>query len=244
VRYFSVAGRTGGVGIWHPLWLPKMVLDGVEERTRQRLKDEWERERGMYVDRSIGCREDVKDDQEKPLWLREDEWGNDGLVTVQSARWGEFLGTMEGCDHWTMRGARGMELGVDLKAIGGGGGNNGGDGWAKLVGAWKRVERNAEVAAAHNSGDRTGRMPVRDREQERADEALIKSSTDKLSAVFDWLVEQVPVSRRGNGGKSFRDAVLEKEREATEAKRKDLDTKMDLERFYVALSRKLYDEGL
>jgi triacylglycerol lipase len=145
VRYFSVAGRTEGVGIWHPLWLPKMILDGVEERTRQRLKDEWEREHGMYVDRSIGYREDVKDDQKKPLWLREDEWGNDGLVTVQSARWGEFLGTMEGCDHWTMRGARGMELGVDLKAIGGGGGNNG---------PYRSSSRRAlAIATEHANGD-------------------------------------------------------------------------------------------
>lgn len=28
----------------------------------------------------------------------------DGLVAVQSARWGEFLGIMEGCDHWDLRG--------------------------------------------------------------------------------------------------------------------------------------------
>ncbi len=30
--------------------------------------------------------------------------GNDGLVSVESAKWGEFLGVMEGCDHWDMRG--------------------------------------------------------------------------------------------------------------------------------------------
>ena len=38
-------------------------------------------------------------DGEIPLWADEREWGNDGLVSVQSAKWGEFLGIMEGCDR-------------------------------------------------------------------------------------------------------------------------------------------------
>ena len=39
-----------------------------------------------------------------PLWEQDDQWGNDGLVTVQSARWGELLGILEGCDHSDIRG--------------------------------------------------------------------------------------------------------------------------------------------
>jgi triacylglycerol lipase len=42
------------------------------------------------------------------------ESGNDGLVSVQSARWSEFLATMEGADHLEVRGARGLELDLDL----------------------------------------------------------------------------------------------------------------------------------
>src|SRR6266404_1081547 len=41
--------------------------------------------------------------------------GNDGLVSVESARWGEFLGTLEGADHWALRGASGLELDVDFR---------------------------------------------------------------------------------------------------------------------------------
>jgi triacylglycerol lipase len=54
-----------------------MVLDGWEESERIRIK-----EGGMSMS-----------------WEDEREWGNDGLVTVQSAKWGEFLGIMEGCDR-------------------------------------------------------------------------------------------------------------------------------------------------
>jgi len=77
------------VSVWHPFWLPKMVLDGVEEKEREKLKKIWELENhGQQTW-----------DKKVPFWADESQWGNDGLVTVQSARWGEFLGTMEGCDR-------------------------------------------------------------------------------------------------------------------------------------------------
>lgn len=76
VKYFSVAGRMPNVNLWHPFWLPKMVLDGVEKRERERLRDVGEN-----------------------MWSQPEEWGHDGLVTVQSAKWGEFLGVMEGVDR-------------------------------------------------------------------------------------------------------------------------------------------------
>jgi hypothetical protein len=34
--------------------------------------------------------------------------GNDGLVTIESAKWGHFLGTLENCDHWEVRGSSGL----------------------------------------------------------------------------------------------------------------------------------------
>lgn len=34
--------------------------------------------------------------------------GNDGLVSVSSARWGEFLGTVDGAHHWELRGEGGL----------------------------------------------------------------------------------------------------------------------------------------
>lgn len=79
VKYYSIAGRTDKIPIWHPLWLPKVVLDGAE-RTR------------------------ISQGRAAPA-----EWrGNDGLVNVDSARWGEFLGTFDGADHWEMRGSSGL----------------------------------------------------------------------------------------------------------------------------------------
>ncbi|TKA56978.1 hypothetical protein B0A53_01380 [Rhodotorula sp. CCFEE 5036] len=79
VRYFSIAARTPRIPIWHPLWLPKLVLDGAEKRR---------------VD---------QDKAAPPEWR-----GNDGLVSIDSARWGEFLGTFDLCDHWEMRGSSGL----------------------------------------------------------------------------------------------------------------------------------------
>ncbi|KZT67126.1 alpha/beta-hydrolase [Daedalea quercina L-15889] len=237
VKYFSVAGRIANMSVWHPLWLPKVVLDGFEEKERERLRKEG-----------------------NPLWRRDEEWGSDGLVTVQSARWGEFLGVMEGCDHWDLRGARGIE--VDLPSISvprlnielgrgksrdEGRKKEDGDGWsiadwAKFVKAWKKEERDAAKSAGAGISEQMQREEKRTdprgqtaEEKEHADE-VIKSSTDKLSVVFDWLSSSPEVaSKPGNPSRT---------KSRKQAERNELETKTDLERFYIALCRKLYDEGL
>lgn len=236
VRYFSVAGRTSAMSVWHPLWLPKMVLDGFEEK---------EKEKGRLL---------------HPTLPEHERWGNDGLVTVQSARWGEFLGVMEESDHWALRGARGLELelpSVSVPKLEGDGWSLGD--WGKFVGAWKREETKAKGvgAAVSESHD-----PTKSKEQRKhdADETLkqaeksassmqipgmemaddvVRASTDKVSAVFDWLVEQVPAQ---HGGRSREDSGSDSALPRT--RRSDLSSKADLERFYIALCRKLYDEGL
>jgi triacylglycerol lipase len=90
VKYFSVAGRMEGLPIWHPLWLPKLVMDGAEDKARSAMKDAWEQSRSNSRRSS---------NEKRPLWAQDEEWGNDGLVEIQSAKWGEFLGIMEGCDR-------------------------------------------------------------------------------------------------------------------------------------------------
>ncbi|SAM83409.1 related to TGL2-triacylglycerol lipase [Ustilago bromivora] len=81
VKYYSVASRTPSLAIWHPLWLPKLILDAAaESRTAEGQSD-------GSADALGGA-----------------DQGNDGLVSVESAKWGEFLGVMEGCDHWDLRG--------------------------------------------------------------------------------------------------------------------------------------------
>lgn len=254
VRYFSVAGRLSSMNIWHPLWLPKMVLDGYEQRERERHGEEWRYEDGG------------------------ERWGNDGLVTVQSARWGEFLGTLEECDHWEMRGARGIELdlwssssaasaSVSEDSRAGSDGWSLGD-WGRLVGAWKKEEKRARDAGAALSDrqehDRdVGRdkakahaldRSAKEREEGFADD-VVKASTEKLSAVFDWIVDQVPsrspstanasaVTHQASPESSHATEATAEITEQKQQAKSDLATKADLERFYIALCRKLYDEGL
>lgn len=190
-----------------------------------------------------------------------------------------------------MRGARGIELGVDIPGMGMGGngsssvpspGNS--DGWSfkewgRFVGAWKkeegeRIKKDAvdRVTAREEGGSGKKREKVRELERER-DDAIVKSSTDKLSAVFDWLSEQVPRVGLGGGERSagkeaeiresFKSGVreaestekggkdisqmkryMDREAQGKGRRKNELANKMDLERFYVALTRKLYDEGL
>jgi triacylglycerol lipase len=310
------------VNIWHPFWLPKMVLDGVEEKERSRLKKK--EEQGESLAHTL----DEKG-TETALWANEREWGNDGLVTVQSAKWGEFLGIMEGCDHWEMRGARGIEFGVDLPAlpaIGLGGNSNPGlsssspttttssphspgDGWGfrdwgRFVGAWKREEKKRSDAAAAAVASA---VPMGNKETQRSqvdvaaarddEEEVARSSTDKLSLVFDWLIDQIPAPQllvggkpakgngttteskvvevekdgggestmttrvlaermvvhtvagsgngtTGRGGERTSEMKKRMDKEGLGRKKNELASKADLERFYVALLRKMYDEGL
>ncbi|KAG5353918.1 hypothetical protein C0989_000161 [Termitomyces sp. Mn162] len=246
VKYFSVTSRVDSVNIWHPFWFTKLVLDGAEEKYRNKLRMLWDQESSP-----VGT----------PVWDQEREWGNDGLVTVQSAQWGEFLGIMEGCDHWEMRGARGIEFGVDLPAIpaiglGVSTSGHSGDGWAlpdlgRFVGGWKKEQKIQADAAAS--------MPPIDRGEQRKlerekDDAIVKSSTDRLSVVVDWITEQMPSAPFIAGkSKTIIDSteVAEKalsrstiQKEGKTRTKNELASKKDLERFYVALSRKLYDEGL
>ncbi|OCH90436.1 alpha/beta-hydrolase [Obba rivulosa] len=258
VKYFSVAGRVSDVSVWHPLWLPKMVLDGFEERERERL-----RENG-----------DLR-------WKDSLEWGNDALVTIQSAKWGEFLGIMEECDHWDIRGSRGLEVefpSISIPAISlgiGGGKKDAKKGaekakdrpggwsvldWDRFAQEWsdqakeqaKLAGRGVSEEAEEERGSRSSRSAHSTKarqDAERDNDAVVKSSTDKFSAVFDWIVEQVPTSRLRPSGKD-RPSVNTKpkeplrDRDRDRLKRRDLASKKDLEKFYVALCRKLYDEGL
>ncbi|KAG1822670.1 Alpha/Beta hydrolase protein [Suillus subaureus] len=239
VKYFSVTGRTADMSIWHPLCLPKMVLDELEREEKERL-------RRQHTDSG---------DIHAPLtWEQDDQWGNDGLVTVQSARWGEFLGTMEGCDHWEIRGARGLEFNVDLSSVPltSIAGRVGADGWAfgdwsKFIRAWKKQEKGSsggyEFAGAggssmSSSDPRVSRGAREEMHKEGESDPVVKASTDKLSAVFDWIIDQVPSTNKSPPGDTSQKQKVKK------SVKHELASKLDLERFYVALSRKLYDEGL
>lgn len=72
IKYYSIAARAPKLSVWHPLWLPKFVLDAADQ---QRVAE------GAAPSK-----------------------GNDGLVPIESAMHGEFLGVVENCDHWALRG--------------------------------------------------------------------------------------------------------------------------------------------
>ena len=119
-------------------------------------------------------------DEGNPLADIDAEWGNDGLVTIQSARWGEFLGVLEGCDHWELRGARGLDVDLPLPSIPGPEGWNLAD-WGKFVRAWKKEEK----AAARSAGAGIS-------EQRHHDAALATAGAD---------VEDGPRRERGEHGR-------------------------------------------
>ncbi|CAO1630901.1 unnamed protein product [Parajaminaea phylloscopi] len=91
IKYFSVAARTRKIPLWHPLWLPKVILDAAAEA----------RTAGSERDGSAAALGDTG------------KQGNDGLVSVESAKWGTFLGVVDGCDHWDLRGGGAPRWGTD-----------------------------------------------------------------------------------------------------------------------------------
>lgn len=237
VKYFSVTGRTSDLSIWHPLWLPKMVLDELEHKAKESVKHQHIAAGDVYAPMT---------------WEQDDKWGNDGLVSVQSAKWGEFLGIMEGCDHWEVRGARGLEFNVDLPSVPlasitsrvGAHGWALGD-WSKFIRAWKKQEKDGglEFAGAGGSSMPSSELRVSEggKEEMRKDgerDPVVKASTDKLSAVFDWIIDQVPSTSK------FSPEGTPQKQQVKKPVKNELASKLDLERFFVALSRKLYDEGL
>ncbi|KAH6912578.1 lipase 2 [Coprinopsis sp. MPI-PUGE-AT-0042] len=323
VKYFSVAGRVPTVGVLHPFWFPKMIVDNAEADHRLEAMQKHLAKYGFHEEPDL---------THLPMWANEHEWGNDGLVTVQSAKWGEFLGVMDGCDHWEMRGARGIEFGVDLPAIpaiglGVGLASSAKDRataqaeksyvaeWTRFLTGWKRDAKPAGKPSESPSRAQPQTSEARKaaQEQREADyktgDQVVRSSTDRLSVVVDWLVEQIPspqalpvVSKlvsasdrteetesndrevpkpddsaqqmkrlaaemvactagpSGTSSSSSAEASSTPQGRSTEKlrrevkkmmegeqkrwKKNELETKADLERFYVALSRRMWDEGL
>jgi triacylglycerol lipase len=75
------------------------------------------------------------------------------------------------------------------------------------------------------------------------DDDVVRASTDRLSAVMDWIVDQVPSSPLLGRSRAEAEAK-EKLVQARPDPKQELKTKEDLERFYIALTRKMYNEGL
>ncbi|KAG8831735.1 hypothetical protein FRC18_006089 [Serendipita sp. 400] len=225
VRYWSVAARTSEMSFFHPLWIPKLIIDGSEQKS---MKEENQSLSGRDV-------------------------GNDGIVPVESAKWGEFLGVLENCDHWDTRGGSGIPTG---EVFGEESKWNWSD-WQRFLGTWNqgkdREKMKLKVPDSRKDDVDLSQLGTPFRESATKQQILegkgtvgASSESSSFDSVLDWVVDNVPgvnaaktplkmvgVLGGENGMVNEKGRALEKEKVP----------KFDLERFYAALCRKLYDEG-
>lgn len=260
MKYFSIAARVHKMNVWHPLWLPKIIVDAAEEMEEKECENafisqmegqghemalSYPRPHAYYTPKvnSEGSHLDT------PTILR----GNDGLVPILSAKWGTFLGVVEGCNHWDIRGAgstsrRGSgsptredagQSGMGLGRIGlGFDWEDGWKAWRDWVGAVSsKGESRPEVVSEKGRNDALTSMQ----------EAI---STNPTAIIPN------PVHPNANTGssdattipthvsKAFPRLTSKDSTWASAHGFSDEGHRFDLERFYIALCRKLYDEGL
>ncbi|KAH9459301.1 hypothetical protein MJO29_010394 [Puccinia striiformis f. sp. tritici] len=258
VKYFSIAAKiastqkksssSGGLSMVHPLWLPSLIMD-----------------------RLIG-RSSASSSQ--------NQGGHDGLVTVDSAKWGEFLGVVDGTDHWEIRGS--SAFGSDLSTTNNTDLINDDDdhglklvksNWIELnkyIGSWLSSNSSLKPPSSSvtkDSSSVTNKHQILDLDRH--------SISTKLLA--DWIVKKLPLnlystSNSNNLSSSSASSSSDSERDnyPTDKFRypfmnpsrtiepsfplDDLDihqiksssdpNQFDLELFYLALCRNLYDHGL
>lgn len=165
-------------------------------------------------------------------------------MSVESAKYGEFLGVVDGCDHWDTRGANSF----------GRAWIEGRGGWSQFFGAQdssstkdssssesgsleEAKESASSIAkdATSSSEESSKTMVQREREDEQA----------RFAGTLEWIANKVPSQS------SFSIPTLSSlsEPKLAEQERRQkfvnsLPPKFDLELFYIALARNLYDAGL
>lgn len=193
----------GCFSIFHPLWLPKVILDESEFVERKCL--------GSFGPPDPTCM-----------------WGNDGLVSVRSAQYGEWLGAVDGCDHWDTRGANGFSRAwVEGRA-----------GWGPFFAArkWHNAKPGYEAIALLFPSGRIAHV-----EGERRRNPASETNTTAVPALLDWIANKVSSTTTFAPTQSTM-AISESRPEQSQApSRKPM---FNLERFYIALARNLYDAGL
>lgn len=223
VKYFSIAGRVKEMSVFHPLWLPKLIIDKAEEVEGQAARSS----------QSTGKHDEWPNSLVGRLPPRH-EVGNDGLVTVQSAQWGEFLGVVDGADHWDIRGAGGFSAAWETAGEAGRLGWVKGMDWSKWGMGW--------LGSSLSDPDPTPRRRKTAQEEE-SDEMMawiadhMSRASNQKEAEAELLKIQAPQSNVG--------LIAPPANHHTKAILEDWDSKkFNLERLYIALTRKLYDEGL
>lgn len=116
--------------------------------------------------------------------------------------------------------------------------------WRRFVKAWKKEdekERSQRQQKGRSLTSSAAREERDNRKKNKEEDAAFKSSIENLTAVFEWIVDSMPNSSESKSSEkkdSERETATRKARES-----KDPRLKFDLEKFYVSLSRKLYDDG-
>ncbi len=213
VKYTSVAGRINKMSVLHPLWFPKLVLDAAAQTG--------------YAEEEGQSGKDYE--------------GNDGLVSVSSAKWGEWLGVVDGCHHWELRGEGGLlPNGPSLSDKPEGRPDpSSPDGWdwkSSLEGGTKppeskessaiegvaRMETLKQGAAAISEAAGKSSQAIRSTISDNIPSAVANASPSwdvaQVKQVVDWVADMLPNSSDAAqsvdvGSKQMADAVKEKARE-------------------------------
>jgi len=225
VKYTSVAGRTRKMSVLHPLWFPKLVLDAAAENGHAEANG----------------------------FSGEKYEGNDGLVSVSSAKWGEFIGAVDPCHHWDLRGEGGLwPQGPTLEKKPQGKPDSqaeGGWDWQGSLGDTLGLGLSTTSQKAEQTQRDADKVKATIKDKSTSD----SSSWDiaQVGQVLDWVVDLMPGGKGSETGKrSLAAAKKEKEPKKEESgfittadgtkRRKD---KFDLARFYGGLMLKLKDDG-
>ncbi|TIA92326.1 hypothetical protein E3P99_00622 [Wallemia hederae] len=191
VKYYSIAARHPGLGWWHPLFLPQLVLEASAKASMREAEGK------------IGSEYE----------------GNDGLVSVSSAKWGEFLGVIDDVDHWWMRGSRGFPKDKKSAQVT--------DATTNTKSVYETPENWQDVNKQIESNWRTGSVT----DGVNAGEASETSQASSVSSIAKWFSDRIPGNTQQDDGGVKRDDS-------------GVDKGIDREQFYIALCHKLYQDGL
>jgi triacylglycerol lipase len=198
VKYTSVAGRIAKMSVLHPLWFPKLVLDAAAEN-------------GYGEDQGRTGKEYE---------------GNDGLVSISSAKWGEFLGAVDDCHHWDLRGEGGLfpQAGsVTLEAEGEAkrngqardsepGGWDFGDGLVGGMGEYLGLSKESDGGKGEAMA-KTQRVEKEKNKAKERDSGPSSWDIIQVGQVLDWVTDLLPGGKSTETGKKqLADAQMEKER--------------------------------
>lgn len=232
VKYTSVAGRTKKVSVLHPLWFPKLVLDAAAEKG--------------YPP------EDSGDKYE----------GNDGLVSVKSAKWGEYIGAVDDTHHWDLRGEGGIwpngfisDEKKDLKKEDKGSPEGKGSGELIMPGGWDWEDSLDEYLGLNldnvKSATGLGKTDSKDTKATKSEKGEKKKDDGgwdiaQVGQMLDWVTDVLPGSNATEKGKKqIQEAKEQKLNQAVEKKneKERKADKFDLAKFYGGLMLKLREDG-